>query len=91
LNDLINSWVKMTNVYRHPSAEGEDVDDASSDDFDGQTGEPLTDAGREKCAQNPACKEKWLSDDDGPEQLELPLSEVIRRQVRKHLMFRKLS
>jgi len=33
---------------------------AREEHFDGETGAPLTDKGREMCAKNPECKEKFL-------------------------------
>jgi len=36
------------------------------DNFDGNTGEPLTDKGKQMCANNPACKEKWMKDKASP-------------------------
>ena len=37
------------------------------DNFDGNTGEPLTDKGKALCAKNPECKEKWLKGEEfGP-------------------------
>ena len=35
-------------------------------DFDGETGEPLTDAGKEKCAADARCAEKWLKGEGPP-------------------------